>query len=72
MNQIENEYHFLLVCPFYNELRTKFLPRYYCVWPTINKIKFISIMQSSNKSRIIRLAKFIYFAVRANKFSDLT
>ena len=61
MNQIENEYHFLLVCPYYNELRTQFLPRYFNVWPTINK--FISVMQSSQKSRIVNLAKFIYFAM---------
>ena len=26
MNMIENEYHFLLVCPKYNRLRIKYLP----------------------------------------------
>lgn len=58
---IENEYHFQLVCPFYNELRTKFIHRYYCVWPTINQ--FISIMQSSSESKIVSLAKFVHFAM---------
>ena len=33
-NTIENEYHFLLVCPLYQDLRRKFLKAYYCSWPT--------------------------------------
>ena len=39
MNTIENEYHFLLVCPFYADLRRKYLSPYYCRWPTLNKFK---------------------------------
>ena len=37
MNVIESEYHFLLICPLYNDIRTKYLPRYYFTWPTVNK-----------------------------------
>ena len=29
MNEIETEYHFLLVCPHYREIRTNILPKYY-------------------------------------------
>jgi hypothetical protein len=61
MNQIENEYNFLLVCAFNSELRGQCFPRYYCHWPTINK--FISIMQLSQKKIIVNLAKFIYCAM---------
>jgi hypothetical protein len=60
MNQVESEYHFLLVCPFYIELRRKFLPRYFCAWPNIHKFK--SIMMSSKKATIVNLAKYIYEA----------
>ena len=37
MQQTESEYPFLLVCPAYNDLRVKFLPRYYMSWPTLHK-----------------------------------
>jgi hypothetical protein len=60
VHQIESEYHFLLVCPFYSDLRKQLLPKYYCVWPNINKFK--SIMKTTQKSKIVNLAKFIYLA----------
>ena len=34
-NRIENEYHFLLCCPKYIEIRRKYLGSYH--WPTVNK-----------------------------------
>jgi hypothetical protein len=60
MNEIETEYHFLLVCPFYRELRKEHLPKYYCSWPTLNK--FISLMKNSKHGTVNRLSKYIYFA----------
>ena len=49
MNAIETDYHFLLVCPIYIELRNKYFPRYYCRWPTIQKFKSIMSTQFSFK-----------------------
>ena len=34
-NMIENEFHILLSCPAYSELRQTYMKRYYCTWPTI-------------------------------------
>lgn len=62
MNVIENEFHFLLVCPFYREIRKRFLKSFYCHWPTLNK--FDMLMSSENKASIIRLSKYIYFATK--------
>ena len=63
MKQIENEYHFLLVCPLYRDIRVKYFPPYFCHWPNINK--FDALL--SSKSRKVRkhmnnIAKFIYIA----------
>lgn len=60
MNQIESEFHFLLVCPKYRDLRTRFFKPYFCHWPTIKK--FENIMNSTHRKTIYNLAKFIYFA----------
>lgn len=64
-NQIENEYHFLLTCPFYTELRKTYLKRYYYQWPTLNK--FDNLMSTSNRTIVINLAKHVYFSSRLRK-----
>jgi len=57
MNAIESEYHFVLVCPYYRQLRQIYLPRYYCHWP--NLYKFRSLMRCSQSSILNKLAKYI-------------
>ena len=64
-NQIENEYHFLLICPLYSELRKLYMKRYYYQWPTLNK--FDKLMSSNNKTVVVKLAKYIYFASQLRK-----
>ena len=65
MSMIENEYHFLLVCPLYAELRRKFLKAYFCHWPNMNK--FDNLMMSNSKQIILNVAKFIYYAFEMRK-----
>jgi hypothetical protein len=60
MQQIESEFHFLLVCPHYSKLRSKYLKPYYNHWPTINK--FEQLMSTSTPKNLLNLAKYIYFA----------
>lgn len=60
MNKLEDEYHFLLVCPNYRELRSKYFKPYFCHWPTMHKFEIL--LSSSSKKTICNLAKFIYFA----------
>ena len=62
MNVIEDEFHFLLVCPTFRQLRCQSLPNYYCHWPT--KAKFKSLMTTKQNSTINKLAKFIYNAFK--------
>jgi hypothetical protein len=70
LNVIENEYHFLLICPLYTSIRQKYLKPYYNSWPTLNK--FDRLMRSCNKKEIINLSKYIYFASRLDKSLKLT
>ena len=60
MQTTENEYHFLMVCPLYREIRNEILPHFYCVWPT--KQKFINLMTSTQQSILRKLSKFVYCA----------
>jgi len=47
---IENEYHFLLICPFYTELRNTHRHRYYRTWPTTTKFKLLINTKSEIKN----------------------
>ena len=59
MNVVESEFHFVLCCPLYTELRRKYnMP---CAWSTINK--FVNIMSSNNVKCIRNLAKYVHFAM---------
>ena len=60
---IENEYHFCLICPLYNELRRKYIPKYYYTFPTFDK--FTSLLQSNSSSVLQNLAKYIHFSMNA-------
>jgi hypothetical protein len=58
MNVLEDEYHFVLVCPAYRSFRSLYLPRYYCSWPNRQKlyknltIKFCRYLNSAWKLRL--------------------
>ena len=63
-NQIEDEYHFILECTLYREIRARLIPNYFTRRP--NMYKLIELFQS-NDARINRcLSSFIYkaFAIR--------
>ena len=60
LNAIENEYHFLMVCPAYRNLRNYILPRYYYCWPS--KSKFIKLLIEKQTGNLKRLGKYLYLA----------
>ena len=55
---VEDEYHFTMVCTQYSDLRRKFIPSSY--WRRPNMMKFIDLMSTPEMQ--IPLAKFIYQA----------
>jgi hypothetical protein len=60
MSVVENEYHFLLVCPYYFEIRCTYLPRYYCHWPNLHK--FVNLLTTTNVKLLNTLAKFVFYS----------
>ena len=62
MNIIENEYHFLLVCQKYNRRQIKYLPWYYCHWPTLRKCN--TLMSCTSPNTVNNLSKYLYFAFK--------
>ena len=63
-NSVEDEFHFILECTEYNEIRRKYFKKY--VWQRPKIPKFIELMTSTNKMIIRNLAAYVYeaFGVR--------
>ena len=62
MNCVENEYHFLLICPFYRDLRISHLPKYYTRWPCL--AKFATLLSTTNVNVINKIATYLYKAFK--------
>ena len=54
---LEYEYHFLLACPRFRDLRQKYFKRYYYTWPSIHT--FIALMNSKSPSVLMNISKFL-------------
>ena len=60
-NQIEDEFHLVLQCPFYSDLRLRYIPkRYIKQHPSVQD--FYLLMQCKNESIITRLAQYLIVA----------
>ena len=59
---IENENHFIVVCPLYSELRFKYLQSFYFMEPTF--YKFYHLMALQDEKNVRNLAMYIYHAFK--------
>ena len=62
LNETGNEYHHIMICPNFNALRNRFIPREFLA--RISFISFLNLMCSRNPQTMANLAKFIYFSMR--------
>lgn len=61
-NDIEDEYHFIIVCPLFNNLRNVYLPNYYTRSPSM--FKFIQLLNTTSVKRLKNLATYIREATK--------
>ena len=64
LNETGNEYHFLLVCPLFNDLRTKYIPLKYR--NRVNSIKVLDLLSSKDKQVMLNLSKYIKESLKLN------
>lgn len=58
LDSIGDEFHYLLVCPFFNDSRKLYLEKYYLA--RVNTLKFRKLMSKLNtKTELKRLCKFL-------------
>ena len=61
VNDLEDEFHFILICPCYSDTRKKFIRKYFYKNPSM--FKFIELLKSDNRTNIVNLTNFIKNAV---------
>ena len=59
---LEDLYHFVLVCPLYNDLRIKYISLEYYQAPNVQR--FYNLMSCENVKTIRDLAMYLYFATK--------
>ena len=62
LNDIEDEFHFILVCPAYRILRVKYIKQYYYLRPSV--FKLIQLLSTNNVSELCKLGKFLFEAYK--------
>lgn len=61
VNIVEDEYHFILTCPFYTNSKQRFIPDK--LYPPATCRKFIMLMASTNYKVIKKLVMYLYNAL---------
>lgn len=69
-NKLEDEFHFLLECKLYKELRQKYISRYF--WNRPNMIHLKELMSTNNVKCLLKLSIFVEkaFKVRAMSYNQ--
>ena len=65
MNDIEDEFHFFLVCPFYTHFRNIYIEKYYRNRPSM--YKFIALLKSDKRNVLNKLAVYCIKAFELRK-----
>ncbi len=66
---IEDSYHFIIVCPALTQIRNKYIARYYRVRPSV--FKFTSLLATCNRKTILNLCKYLKDAYEYRKSTIL-
>lgn len=59
---LEDEYHFVIECPVYIDLRKQYIPQYY--WRRPSMFKFVELVNSTNRNCIRKLCVFVFHAFK--------
>ena len=66
LNDIEDEFHFILRCPAYNDLKKKYLKQRYC-----NRQSVFKLLQLFNTCCLSELRKLGYYIINCNRRRDI-
>ena len=62
LNDIEDEFHFVLKCPFYSLLRKQYIKEYYYKKPSV--FKMIQLFSVQNVTELCNLGRYLHLATK--------
>lgn len=62
MGVLEDEFHFILQCNIYIELRRKFIKKYY--WCRPSAFKLVQLLSIENTKELCNLGKYLFNAFK--------
>ena len=65
---IEDEFHFIIVCKKYTDLRERYIPKKYYGKPSMYKL--IELLKSNNRKILLDLGNFITLALKRRNFDN--
>ena len=65
LREIEDDFHFVIKCPAYSAIISKYISHYFYRRPSV--FKNVSLLQSSHFGTLNNLGKYIYFAFALRK-----
>ena len=68
-NDIEDEYHFVIICTRYLDLRVKYLPKIYYTRPSM--YKFLKLVNSDDHTLLKKLGLFLHHAFKRYTVDEL-
>jgi len=64
-SEIEDEFHFILKCPKYKQLRYIYIKKYY--WQRPSVFKLVQLLSVHNKKEICNLSKYLTHALQLRR-----
>ena len=65
IGDVEDEYHFVMICPLYKEIRNMHIRRYYVNRP--NMLKFVQLLKSENFNVLKSLSIYVIEALKVRE-----
>ena len=57
LNEMEDEYHFILICPQYCDIRIRYIKKYYYTRPSM--LKLVQLFQNDNLTHVKNFARYV-------------
>ena len=67
--ELEDEFHFALVCPLYLDIRNLYIKKTYFKRPSM--MKFVSLLNTNSHRELINLCKYLSIALKRRKATSI-
>jgi len=64
-DKLEDEYHFIMECDLYKDLRDKYIPKFFRTRPSMHK--FIQLLQTTNRKVLRNFGTYIFYSFELRK-----